>query len=195
MHDLLFLITLFPGMFLLLTKRLPIIGKKSNFFQYLICLSLVTIINGFFFQQSWFVLIAAISVLILSFLLFAVEYLILEKKYNKLLSVYRKNRTVIQSIVHFPILEELIFRYFIYQYCLILGYENFQYILLSTFAFVIAHIFYQGAASTVKCIFALTLSLVFILTLNIFVTILIHSLFNFFVYLMRISMYDSYKNW
>ncbi|EMF0059266.1 CPBP family intramembrane metalloprotease [Enterococcus hirae] len=195
MHDLLFLVTLFPGMFLLLTKRLPIIGKKSNFFQYLICLFCVIIINGFFFQGSLLVLISIILVLSIPFLLFTLEYVMLENKINKLFSIYKKNKIVIQSVVHFPILEETIFRYFIYQYCLFFGYNSFQYILLSTFAFVIAHIFYQGASSIIKSIFSLILNLIFILTLNIFVTISIHIIFNFFVYLTKISSYDKYKNW
>ncbi|MCB5953282.1 CPBP family intramembrane metalloprotease [Enterococcus sp. BWT-B8] len=182
-------------MFLLLTKRFPIIGRKSNFSQYLICLFCVIIINGFFFQGSLPILISIVLVLSTPFLLFALEYAILEKKINKIISIYKKNKIVVQSVVHFPILEETIFRYFIYQYCLLFGYNSLQYILLSTFAFVIAHIFYQGASSIIKSTFSLVLNLAFIFTLNLFVTISIHIIFNFFVYLIRISSYDKYKNW
>ncbi|ECB9822784.1 CPBP family intramembrane metalloprotease, partial [Listeria monocytogenes] len=75
-------------MFLLLTKRLPIIGRKSNFFQYLICLFCVIIINGFFFQVSLPILISIVLVLSMPFLLFTLEYVMLEKKINKLFSIY-----------------------------------------------------------------------------------------------------------
>lgn len=182
-------------MFLLLTKKFPIIGKKSSFFQYLICLFCVITINGFFFQRSLPILILIFLVLSMPFLLFILEYVILESKSNTLFSIYKKNKIVIQSVVCFPILEETIFRYFIYQYCLFFGYNNFQYILLSTFAFVIAHIFYQGASSIIKSIFSLVLNLIFILTVNIFVTISIHIIFNFFIYLIKINSYNKYKNW
>ncbi|MFL2072609.1 CPBP family intramembrane glutamic endopeptidase [Marinilactibacillus psychrotolerans] len=134
-------------------------------------------------------------VLVLPFLLFFIEHLVIEKNYNKLISIYKKNKIIIQSIIYFPILEELIFRLYIYQYSLLFEYNIFQYIILSTFAFVIAHIFYQGVSSSVKSVFSLAMNIVFILTLNIFVTILIHTIFNFFVYLLKINKYDSYKNW
>ncbi|HHQ1285141.1 TPA: CPBP family glutamic-type intramembrane protease, partial [Listeria monocytogenes] len=65
----------------------------------------------------------------------------------------KKNKIIIQSIVWFPVLEEIIFRFFIYQYCELFDFSNIQYILLATFSFVIAHIFYQGVSSIVKILF------------------------------------------
>jgi len=189
----LFLFTVYPGMLFFILQKLPIISRKSGFFQYLSTLFIVTIINGFLFPQSSIILIGGSSLLIASFGLFAVEYILVEKKYNNLIAVYRKNRVVIQSVVQFPLLEELIFRYFIYQHCLYFGFNTIQYVLLSTLSFVIAHMFYQGAGSAVKIIFSFSLNCVFLLTKDIFVVIAIHIIFNFFVYLMRISKYDKYR--
>ncbi|HEM1135727.1 TPA: CPBP family intramembrane metalloprotease, partial [Listeria monocytogenes] len=83
-----------------------------------------------------------------------------------------------------------IFRFFIYQYCELFDFSNIQYILLATFSFVIAHIFYQGVSSIVKILFSFILSILFLLTLNIFLTIIIHCIFNFLVYIVRTSKYE-----
>lgn len=182
-------------MLLLLTKWIPILNRKSTFFQYLLCLCIIAVINCFFFRQSLVVVLSAFGVFCLPFILLFIEYILIEKHFKKLIAIYKRNKIIIQSVVHFPILEEFIFRYFIYQYCILFDFNNIQFILLSTFAFVIAHIFYQGATSIVKTIFSVTLSIIFLLTLNIFIAILIHCIFNFLVYIVRVSKYDSSHNW
>ncbi|EBF6126249.1 CPBP family intramembrane metalloprotease, partial [Listeria monocytogenes] len=118
-----------------------------------------------------------------------------ERQWKKLLTIYKKNKIIIQSIVWFPVLEEIIFRFFIYQYCELFDFSNIQYILLATFSFVIAHIFYQGVSSIVKILFSFILSILFLLTLNIFLTIIIHCIFNFLVYIVRTSKYENHRNW
>ncbi|EAD3637955.1 TPA: CPBP family intramembrane metalloprotease, partial [Listeria monocytogenes] len=191
MHNIFFLITLFPGMLLLLTKWIPVLSRKSTFFQYLLCLFLITIMNSLFFRQQFVVVLSLICILFLPFILFFVEYIFVERQWKKLLTIYKKNKIIIQSIVWFPVLEEIIFRFFIYQYCELFDFSNIQYILLATFSFVIAHIFYQGVSSIVKILFSFILSILFLLTLNIFLTIIIHCIFNFLVYIVRTSKYEN----
>ncbi|WP_321221015.1 CPBP family intramembrane glutamic endopeptidase, partial [Listeria monocytogenes] len=170
-------------MLLLLTKWIPVLSRKSTFFQYLLCLFLITIMNSLFFRQQFVVVLSLICILFLPFILFFVEYIFVERQWKKLLTIYKKNKIIIQSIVWFPVLEEIIFRFFIYQYCELFDFSNIQYILLATFSFVIAHIFYQGVSSIVKILFSFILSILFLLTLNIFLTIIIHCIFNFLVYI------------
>ncbi|MBC1480942.1 CPBP family intramembrane metalloprotease [Listeria seeligeri] len=194
MHNLLFLLTLFPGMLLLLTKWMPLLKRKSTFFQYLISLGVVTFIECLFFRQSIGMILSIISVLILPFVLFFIEYVLIERQFKKLIYIYKKNKIIIQSVIYFPILEEFIFRYFIFQYCILFGFNDIQFILLSTLAFVLAHVFYQGVTSVVKVIFSVVLGIIFLLTLNVFVTIIIHCIFNFLIYIVRNSKYNNYYN-
>ncbi|MBC1540100.1 CPBP family intramembrane metalloprotease [Listeria seeligeri] len=194
MHNLLFLLTLFPGMLLLLTKWMPLLKRKSTFFQYLISLGVVTFIECLFFRQSIGMILSIISVLILPFVLFFIEYVLIERQFKKLIYISKKNKIIIQSVIYFPILEEFIFRYFIFQYCILFGFNDIQFILLSTLAFVLAHVFYQGVTSVVKVIFSVVLGIIFLLTLNVFVTIIIHCIFNFLIYIVRNSKYNNYYN-
>ncbi len=194
LHNLLFLLTLFPGMLLLLTKWMPLLKRKSTFFQYLISLGVVTFIECLFFRQSIGMILSIISVLILPFVLFFIEYVLIERQFKKLIYIYKKNKIIIQSVIYFPILEEFIFRYFIFQYCILFGFNDIQFILLSTLAFVLAHVFYQGVTSVVKVIFSVVLGIIFLLTLNVFVTIIIHCIFNFLIYIVRNSKYNNYYN-
>ncbi len=180
-------------MLLLLTKWIPLLKRKSTFFQYLICLGVVTFIECLFFRQSIGMILSMISVLILPFVLFFIEYVLIEKQFKKLIYIYKKNKIIIQSVIYFPILEEFIFRYFIFQYCILFGFNDIQFILLSTLAFVLAHVFYQGVTSVVKLIFSVVLGIIFLLTLNVFVTIIIHCIFNFLIYIVRNSKYNYYN--
>ncbi|ENU4936234.1 CPBP family intramembrane glutamic endopeptidase [Listeria monocytogenes] len=151
--------------------------------------------NCLFFRQHLVIIFSLICIFFLPFILFFVEYILVERQWKKLLTIYKKNRIIIQSIVWFPVLEEIIFRFFIYQYCELFDFSNIQYILLATFSFVIAHIFYQGVSSIVKILFSVILSTLFLLTLNIFVTIIIHCIFNFLVYIVRTGKYESHHSW
>lgn len=181
-------------MLLLLTKWMPLLKRKSTFFQYLISLGVVTFIECLFFRQSIGMILSIISVLILPFVLFFIEYVLIERQFKKLIYISKKNKIIIQSVIYFPILEEFIFRYFIFQYCILFGFNDIQFILLSTLAFVLAHVFYQGVTSVVKVIFSVVLGIIFLLTLNVFVTIIIHCIFNFLIYIVRNSKYNNYYN-
>jgi len=193
LHEWLFVLTLYPGALLLVLRRIPIIRKKSGFFLYLVCLSTVAVGNLLLFERDVIILKSIGFALVIPFILFSFEYLVIEKNYKKLNSTYKKNRVIIQSIVQFPILEELIFRYFIYQYCILFGFNAIQYVILSTGSFVIAHVFYQGYSSIIKTVFSICLNIIFLMTMNVFITISIHIVFNFFVYLMKTTQYDKYK--
>jgi len=156
--------------------------------------------NALLFFERLNILASACFVLVLPLVLFSIEYTIVSKGYNNLKeiytilnAIYKKNKVNIQSIIYFPILEELIFRYYIYQYWLFLEINIFYYIIISSVAFVLAHIFYQGFTSIVKLIFSFSLNLVFIVTQNVFVGIVIHIIFNFFVYLIHTNKQTHYE--
>lgn len=65
--------------------------------------------NSLFFRQQFVVVLSLICILFLPFILFFVEYIFVERQWKKLLTIYKKNKIIIQSIVWFPVLEEIIF--------------------------------------------------------------------------------------
>lgn len=194
MPNLLFLVTLFPGLLLFFSKKIPNLNNKSTFFQYLFNLSIVSVANMLFFKQ-YVLLFSVICILILPRILIFIEYIFLQKGCKNILFLYKKNRVIIDSIVSYPLWEEVNFRFYIYQFCIFWGYNQFQFLLLSTLAFVVSHIFYQGNSSVIKIIFASALAVVFIVTRNVFITILIHNVFNFYVYMIKVTKYGDSGKW
>lgn len=194
MPNLLFLVTLFPGLLLFFSKKTPNLNNKSTFFQYLFNLSIVSVVNMLFFKQ-YVLLFSVICILILPEILTFFEYTFLHKGCKDMIFLYKKNRVVIDSIVSYPIWEEVNYRFFIYRFCVLFDYNQFQFVLLSTMTFVISHMFYQGNSSAIKIVFAGVLAVVFIVTRNVFITILIHSVFNFYVYMIKVTKYDGLGKW
>ncbi|WP_376716180.1 CPBP family intramembrane glutamic endopeptidase [Vagococcus lutrae] len=85
------------------------------------------------------------------------------------------------SVVLYPVIEEINFRYNLFQIMTTLNFSNFQFMILSTLSFTITHVISQGNRSLIKLFFALYQSLIFVVFENIYLNILTHVIFNFFV--------------
>ncbi|HDI1146318.1 TPA: CPBP family intramembrane metalloprotease, partial [Staphylococcus aureus] len=81
-----------------------------------------------------------------------------------------------------PILEELNFRYFLYNFSLIYHYHYIQYIILSVLTFVFSHFLYQGKSSIIKIFFATMQTLIYLCFRDIFINIIVHKIFNILVF-------------
>ncbi|WP_240046863.1 CPBP family intramembrane glutamic endopeptidase [Staphylococcus aureus] len=85
-------------------------------------------------------------------------------------------------LIAYPILEELNFRYFLYNFSLIYHYHYIQYIILSVLTFVFSHFLYQGKSSIIKIFFATMQTLVYLCFRDIFINIIVHMIFNILVF-------------
>ncbi|HFN5488098.1 TPA: CPBP family intramembrane glutamic endopeptidase [Staphylococcus aureus] len=102
--------------------------------------------------------------------------------FNKnLFDFYNKNSKFILSVlIAYPMLEELNFRYFLYNFSLI--YHYIQYIILSVLTFVFSQFLYQGKSSIIKIFFATMQTLIYLCFRDIFINIIVHMIFNILVF-------------
>ncbi|WP_414016145.1 CPBP family intramembrane glutamic endopeptidase [Staphylococcus aureus] len=102
--------------------------------------------------------------------------------FNKnLFDFYNKNSKFILSVlIAYPMLEELNFRYFLYNFSLI--YHYIQYIILSVLTFVFSHFLYHGKSSIIKIFFATMQTLIYLCFRDIFINIIVHMIFNILVF-------------
>ncbi|HGO3367875.1 TPA: CPBP family intramembrane glutamic endopeptidase [Staphylococcus aureus] len=102
--------------------------------------------------------------------------------FNKnLFDFYNKNSKFILSVlIAYPMLEELNFRYFLYNFSLI--YHYIQYIILSVLTFVFSHFLYQGKSFIIKIFFATMQTLIYLCFRDIFINIIVHMIFNILVF-------------
>lgn len=193
--NILFIITVFPGIILFLLERFSIFNKLISIERYVFALAIVSSINLIYSKSLIYPLLIIIMIPIILFLF---EYMNLkdESKTFKKVSFYiREMKRFYLILVLIPIMEELVFRYFIYEISIIFKYTLWQYILLSVLSFTFVHFFEQGAKALIKIPFALIQSIVFLYSMNIYICFLIHIIFNILVYLFNISRYSKGKSY
>ncbi|WP_396335400.1 type II CAAX prenyl endopeptidase Rce1 family protein [Clostridium sp.] len=98
-----------------------------------------------------------------------------------------------------PILEEIIFKYYLLKYVMeifILNVyvEGIIFIVINAIVFTIAHISTQKIKAIIKIVFSIISSIIFILINNIYICIIIHIIFNAIVYISTISKYSGRIN-
>lgn len=174
-----FISLMMPGVFIFCLKPFSIFVYKKLGTIYLLILLLFELV-GAITLKKW----DAIEIIALVSFGSAVPIIVelnirnVSVTLNRILSITEKN----QSIFIFPILEELHFRWLIYNVGELLSITNMEFLIISALAFGIAHIPYLGEKSLYKTFQGVLLAALF-LKLGVLVTILCHLFFNIFVYL------------
>lgn len=127
----------------------------------------------------------------------SVEKVLLVKK----IAIYF-NKLQLQSmiiVVIIPIIEELIFRLYIYKHIFetINGpyiVKSTIFVLISSVGFIIAHIKILKFKAIYKLLFAITTCIIYAVSLNIFICIIIHIAFNFITFIAQIPKLDRRGN-
>ncbi|WP_261976174.1 CPBP family glutamic-type intramembrane protease, partial [Lactobacillus crispatus] len=65
-------------------------------------------------------------------------------------------------LVFFPIFEEVVYRFFIFKYCSVLGFSGIQAMIFATLCFEFSHIYYLGFKAINKLFFSFIQSMLFL---------------------------------
>lgn len=178
-------VTVFPGVVFLFFK-------KEGIREYTLVLMSITIINILCLKQ-WDLMIALIVVITIPIILYKIEKMVLNKKISLSLSKLEIDGGSVIFLI--PLFEELIFRYFIFYHVVSigsnLGNSNNLYLIISTMAFVVAHIKRLQLQALYKIPFSLLLSIIYIVTEEIWLCCMVHVIFNAIAYIARIP--DEFK--
>ena len=154
-----FFITLFPGGIYLIIRRILSSHRKSMT-VYLITLVIVAIVNTIILKINFNRYIEIILILIIPFTYYFFEYVIRYKRFNIL--SFKANKTIIYVLVFFPIFEEVVYRFFIFKYCSVLGFSGIQAMIFATLCFEFSHIYYLGFKAINKLFFSFIQSMLFL---------------------------------
>lgn len=191
-HSLLFFLTCFPGILLILLRKNKYFKYYGEFYKYIFVLVAIIITNVCFYSGNVYMYICVLLVLIVPTIIYIVEKIMIDNK--NILDFYNNNSKFILSVlIAYPFLEELNFRYFIFLFSQLYGYNVMQYIILSVLTFVFSHFLYQGKSSIVKLLFATIQAIIYFSFENIFLNIIIHMIFNILVYSSRMKKFKVYK--
>ena len=185
-----FFLTCFPGLILVLMRKVNFLRFTSDFFKYAICLGICDISTLLIIAHRYFVILNSILYVLVPFCCYFIEKSSLT--HNVHLSIFNSKKAII-AILFYPLLEELNFRYNLFFICNVIGLQAWQFCLLSILTFVFSHIIYQGIVSLNKIIFATLITLIFLFTQNLFLVIGIHCLFNSLVFLDRSNQHQIYN--
>lgn len=184
LNFLFFVLLTMPGAFINFLKKIPVFRYNTSGNLYLFILFIYILFFSFLSNNYYLI------TLIFSIALVLVLPLIIELKIWKFSSVKNRVLRIIfnnSSLFIFPILEELNYRWLIYNVGQKLDITCFSYIIISSLAFGISHIPYLGNKSIYKIIQGFLLAFIF-LKFGVLSSILCHALFNIFVYVYRIEM-------
>lgn len=190
-HNIIIIITIFPGILLFLMNRFRLIRKFNEIDKYILCLSFVVIVN----LLNNISYMCTVTVIILgSYMTFCVEYILTEKgkvDFNKFKYVMAKIKKPLYVMILFPIFEEYIYRYYVYSVMYTVVQNKIVYVFISTVTFTFVHFFNQN----IKCFYKIPLSLlesiVFVIFKNIFICIIIHMCYNIYVYAYNSIKYNN----
>ncbi|WP_354417249.1 CPBP family glutamic-type intramembrane protease [Vagococcus lutrae] len=181
-----FILTLFPGgvFFIFFNLNFLKIKKFPMYISYVISVLFIIILYLIYNLLRWengisLELFALFFLMFFTIFIFVIEKFFVLKKIS--FSYNRYNIVTIISVVLYPVIEEINFRYNLFQIMTTLNFSNFQFMILSTLSFTITHVISQGNRSLIKLFFALYQSLIFVVFENIYLNILTHVIFNFFV--------------
>lgn len=183
------IITIFPGILLLLLNTIPKIKQFKSIDKYSIALIFIVIIN---LLNNLNYQIQFLCVIVSVLCLFVIEYIFIEWRridYRKFVFVLSKIKKPMYIMCLYPLCEELIYRYFFYQFISEFKYKNILFCVLSISCFVFVHFYNQKYKSLFKIPFAIVECILFIYFKNVYLCILVHAFFNVAVYSFNISKY------
>lgn len=170
--------------------------KERSLKSYCYALTIPVIINILIFSDYKFLLLILIMI-ITPILVYYIEKSIHIKRIYKNLDKNISTGLLIIGVI--PILEEVIFKYYLFKYVseifiLDVYVECIIFIVINAIVFIIAHISTQKQKALIKIVFAIISSIIFILMKNIYICIVIHIIFNAVVYISTINKYSGRIN-
>lgn len=170
--------------------------KDRSLKSYCYALTIPIILNILIFSD-YKLLVLTLIMIITPILIYYIEKSIHMKRIYKKLNKNIFTGLLIIGVI--PILEEIIFKYYLLKYVMeifILNVyvEGIIFIVINAIVFTIAHISTQKIKAIIKIVFSIISSIIFILINNIYICIIIHIIFNAIVYISTISKYSGRIN-
>lgn len=187
------ILTIFPGLLLFCINRFSFLRKVNEMDKYVVCLMLVVFIN---MLNSVNLMLIIILIIVLPIALFVIEYILNEwgkLKWNKFKYVLIQIKRPMYVMILYPILEELIYRYYVYSFVSAINRNIFIYCFTSVCAFIFVHFFNQRVKCLYKIPFAIVESLLFFVYEEILLCIIIHMCCNILVYAYNSLKYGKGK--
>lgn len=172
---LVYILILMPGIFIFPLKK--ILRRMSTGSIYLLIMLVYQLAISFILKNytNIYILVGLIIGVIIP--------LILEMYFNQGRYILRKIKQIIlinSSVFVFPILEELQYRWGIYELGMLIHENQIEFVLISSLAFTVSHIPYLGIKGFSKVFQGIILGIIFV-KFNICMCILCHLMFNVFV--------------
>ncbi len=174
-------LTIFPGVFTGLFRKLPGLNRLKEMSRYVCSLMLIVILSWVYLDNDYrFIL--PVAMMIICFLF---EYVVINwGKFEplKLRFCIQKMKKPIEIMIIVPYLEELIFRHYLF-----IGLERFElgavgFLCISTISFVFAHIFSQGLSSLSKLPLSLCNAILYLMFQNFALCAIVHMGYNIMAY-------------
>jgi len=189
-------LNIFPGIFMLIAQFIPRLQNKKAIVQHAYSMLVVLALSAITFPTD---AIISLGIVIAVLLLFIVEYFFVRSRVFGL-GIFTDVKNQISAVfgaflilIIYPILEELLYRHYLYLVSTELEMLTWQYAVLSCLGFVFSHIIAQGVSGLRKTIFAILQMGVYLITLNVFICIVIHISFNVLIYLSRSVKYQQQR--
>lgn len=190
LNYLLEILTVFPGIFFVFEKNLPLIKRMKSNEQYAVSIAAVSLLDAAFFGEA----VKAVILITVLLIPYFIEFLLNEIKdfsFQKLKNECRKLWLPYFVIVLCPVCEEVIYRYYIWRFISQSTNQLWVYFLVSVFAFVFCHFMVQKLKSLYKIPLAIIQCALFVLYENIFICIAVHMTFNAMTYIHNLDMYKQ----
>lgn len=181
-HNLCIVLTIFPGIILFCMNRFLFLRKVSELDKYAACLALVVFAN---LLNNLNLMIVILIIIISPICFFTIEYIINER--NKLdlnkfkFSILQVKRPIYVMIIY-PIFEELIYRYYMYDFVREITNSMLIYCFISVSVFIFVHFFSQQIKCFYKVPLAIVESILLYIYKDVFICITIHMSYNILVY-------------
>lgn len=177
LHDVVLLLTLFPGAILTVVNRIPGIRKYDEMTQYGVCLAGMLGISTLMMGRSQFFVDFSLAIC-MPLLLFSIHSK-LNGDTRGASNYAKKIRQGYFIFVLYPICEEIVYRDMLCRELQGAGAGTVLCIILSSFVFVGVHLFKQSPAQCARLFpFAIVEATIFLYAQDIYLCVFIHSCFN-----------------
>lgn len=190
-HNLCIVLTIFPGIILFCMNRFFFLRKISELDKYVVCLALVVFAN---LLNNLKLMTIVVIIIIFPICFFTIEYIINNKfklDLDKFKFIIVQIKRPIYVMIMYPIFEELIYRYYIYDFVKSSTNSMLIYCFISTSVFIFVHFFNQQIKCFYKLPLAIVESILFYIYINVFICIVIHMSYNILIYSYNTLKYST----
>lgn len=186
------MITIYPGIIIMAETHNSKMKRLKGNVQYTVALITVTVVDCLLFRCG----LELICVICGAVITIACEFIFNEKENINQGKIKYEIKSVMLPIfvmIMCPVFEEYIYRFFLYKY--IMEITNFKWIfcLISFFSFLFCHLSTQKLKALNKIPFSILTIFVFLWFKNIYICIVIHMIYNIFVYNHNMNIYINSK--